>query len=278
MYTVKENSIYIDSSEPFDIKKIAYSGQMFRVKESAEGLDIISSNKRCLVKSAGKQVVIECNQNESDYFIKYFDLESSYLKMNRELAKNKSGQLLKAIEYGSGLRILNQDYFEALISFIISSNNNIKRIQKIINALCAELGENKNDFFAFPNAESMAARDVKFYEAIGAGYRAPWLLTAAELVTKTVDLSELNALPTNELIKKLQSFNGIGPKVADCIALFAYHRFDVFPVDTWVKKIYNDIFGRDASAVKMRNDFLLYFEDYPGLAQQYLFYYYRSNA
>jgi N-glycosylase/DNA lyase len=171
-----------------------------------------------------------------------------------------------AVNAAYGLRLLKQEPFETLISFIISANNNIPRIRGTLEKLCRP---------HFPNAEEMARLPVDFYKGIGCGYRAEYLVKTAQ-AAREFDFEALRALETGALLERLQKFHGVGPKVADCIALFAYGRHDVFPVDTWVKKIYRDIFKKDGTPKRIREDLINLYGESAGLAQQYLFYNKRS--
>lgn len=278
MWHIEHNKIIIDAKEPFDARKIAVSGQLFRAHSRDNSYVFYSGDKRCVVSRCNNRAIIESDVESLAYFIDYFDITTSYHTLNATLRRVKIPLLSEAVRYGSGLRIIRQNYFEALISFIISSNNNIARIQKIITSLCTSLGVKKDDFYAFPSAEAMAARNTAFYEKHGCGYRAPWLCKAAKIAAKNNVLEDIAALPTPQLLDALQEFDGVGPKVADCVALFAYHRFDVFPVDTWIKKIYTHLFGASPSAQIMRRHLIETFGHNAGLAQQYLFYYYRTRG
>ena len=147
----------------------------------------------------------------------------------------------------------------------------------IIRGLCENLGENRGIYHAFPGPEKMAAQSESFYRDIGCGYRSPWVLGAAQRTLREKGLEAYSSLPTAALLEALKRFDGVGPKVADCIALFAYNRYEVFPVDTWVKKIYRHWFGGSPGASVMRKNLAEKFGDYAGIAQQYLFYYYRKD-
>lgn len=259
----------------FDAKKTVESGQIFRYEQNTGGYIIYSADKKCIVTHNGNETNIT---GDDLYFARYFDINSDYETIEKKISKIKAPHLKEAIVFGRGLRLLRQDPFETLISFIISVNNNIPRIKKIINALCENLGKDAGGWRAFPSPEALASRSEDFYRSLGCGFRAPRIAEAARAVAERHFLDSLNDLPTEELCARLQELNGIGPKVADCIALFAYARYDVCPVDTWVKKIYEDIFGKTASQKIMRAELICFFGEYAGIAQQYLFYYYRSHG
>jgi N-glycosylase/DNA lyase len=277
-YTIEGDVIRVDRDEPFDARKIAASGQVFRcVEEGGETL-FYAADAMCRVCESADGVTIRASPGRAAFFVRYFDLERSYAALDAAFARSRLGVLRRAAVNGRGIRILRQDRFETLISFILSSNNNIARIQKIIEKICARLGEKRAGRRAFPGASVLAGEDARFFEECGAGYRGAWIASAARAVATGLDLDALDALPTPELCARLRALDGVGPKVADCIALFAYGRLELFPVDTWVKKIYADLFNESPPPAAMRARLSSRFGPHAGLAQQYLFYSYRSGA
>ena len=183
--------------------------------------------------------------------------------------------LKEPIEFGKGIRILKQNLFETLISFIVSANNNIKRIQLILNRLRKSLGRDMGEYYAFPTRDSMLKKDETFFKEIGAGYRANYLYKVVRQVDEN-KLEEYRELPTLQLRNKLIELSGIGPKVADCILLFGYGRKDVFPVDTWIAKMYNKYYEPLENREVIRKNLTTQVGDLSGYAQQYLFYFMRS--
>ena len=179
------------------------------------------------------------------------------------------------------MRILRQNSEEMIFSFIISQNNMIPRIKAIIERTAQTLGEKKSfmgeEYFSFPKAEVLAKQSADFYYKSGYGYRADYMPSAAKSVlTDEFNISE-QGLTTAELRKRLMKIKGIGPKVADCIALFGYHRADSFPVDTWIEKLYREDFkGTLKDRKKITDFFLNEFGEYSGYIQQYIFYYKRT--
>ena len=247
-------------------------GQIFRFKKLDENTyNVCSMDKFALIKDHGDYYDVKTDNEE--YFQKFFNLDIDY-KQILGMLRNK--QFLKDVIPNNcvPLRILRQDPFEMIISFIISANNNIPRIKGIIERLCEGDGElTKDGIYAFPSANKLAKRDVQFFESIGCGYRAPYILkTAQDIAYGRFDVNAIKALDTETARKKLISLAGVGPKVADCILLFGYNRYDVFPVDTWIKKVYVDLFKKDNTVDGMRKEFIKEFGEYAGIAQQYLFY------
>lgn len=272
-YTIEKGKITVFDSEYFDPHATLECGQLFRYKKTDDGYVVFALNHKAEVKKEGNNVIIYTN---SEYFFeKYFDLRRNYGIIVSELS-DKS--LIPAqAEYGKGIRILNQDPLETLFSFIISANNNIPRIKGIIERIAEGLGEKQDDFFAFPTVEKLASAGESFYRSVGAGYRASYLDKTARAVADGFDLERVYDTDTAEARKYLSRLTGVGPKVCDCILLFAYHKTDTFPVDTWIKKVFFDLFGYETTPKEMSEKLLAKFGNLSGYAQQYLFYYKRGQ-
>lgn len=275
MYKVENGKIIITKLQDFNITHILECGQVFRFKKISEGHYIsYSLDKKAEIITYNDRV--EILTNDADYFINYFDLDTNYGKIKKDLSK--FDLLKEPIKYGYGIRILKQNLFEMVISFIISANNNIKRIQGIIEKICAFCGENMGDYYAFPTLEQLTKCTAQDFKNFGAGYRAEYLYKVCRQL-QNVDLEQIAKPPSNEARKMLCSLMGIGPKVADCILLFGLNRQDVFPVDTWIMKVYQDMFGGNlTNREKIANYLVDYFgSNISGYAQQYLFYYKREE-
>lgn len=263
----------------FNPKDVLECGQIFRFSPYKEGYKVFSGDKAAYVHTDGKTTVIECA--DGDYFYNFFDLGRDYAAIIGKLEEFGIPALTRAVNLSKGLRLLNQDAEETIFSFIISQNNNIPRIKKIIESICAELGEEREfsgeTYHSFPSALKIAERPPEFFRALGAGYRDEFLVKTAERISSE-GLEHLKALPVAELRKALLTYHGIGPKVADCVTLFGFGRGKSFPVDTWVEKIYREDFG---GTLKDRNKISSYFTslfgEYSGLVQQYLFYAKRAH-
>lgn len=276
MIKICENKIQIEEAKNFDIKSILECGQVFRyVKYSENDYGIFSLDKYARVTQNADKV--EISTDNPQYFYNYFDLDCDYEKICKKVAVNEI--MHKAIEHGKGIRILNQDLTETLFSFILSSNNNIKRIQKIIECLCIELGEKTKYGYAFPTVEALASQSKLFYCENGCGYRADYIYKSAKKFTEGFDLDALKTMTTLEARKKLMNLDGVGGKVADCILLFGLGRTDVFPVDTWIEKVYENHFsdGNKLAPQKISEFFIQKFGANSGYAQQYLFYFERES-
>lgn len=257
----------------FDIKKILECGQIFRFCIDDLGEYVVNSQDKIAHIKQGNPTLIFTK--DVDYFYNFFDLNTNY----DELVKKINQPIIKkAIEYGRGIRILKQPLVEVIYSFVISANNNIKRIQKIIERLCQSYGKKIDGFYAFPTLSQLKNISQSQYNNIGAGYRGDYLYKLSQQLSENF-LAKLNELDTTSARKELIKLSGVGPKVADCILLFGMNRFDVFPVDTWIEKVYKNMFNEDLKNRDKISKFLVnYFGDLSGLCQQYLFYYKRENA
>ena len=273
IYKIENNIIKVFDKNQFNPKHILECGQIFRFgKDENNNYYVISLDQKATIIE--KDDCYEIISKNPDYFVGFFDLNTDYNKIKTILRKNKI--LRPMIDDGYGIRILKSDPVEMIFSFVISQNNNIKRIQNIIEKLCT-LGELKNNFHAFPSLASLNKSPLEFYESLGAGYRAKFLKELSTTL-KNVDISQLKKLSTDDLFKYLVSLKGIGPKVASCILLFGFGRSEKFPVDTWIEQVYYNHFS---STKKSRQEIQRYFENefgqYSGIAQQYLFYYEREK-
>lgn len=221
---------------------------------------------------------IEATGGDEAFWRDYFDLGTDYGAIKDELVRNEP-EIESAVKYGYGIRILRQDLFETLISFIVSQNNNIPRIRKCIEALCSRYGEYIGETFgrewhAFPEPEVLAAASEEDLAALRLGYRAGYIKVAAE---RYVSDRDCGCLPQTR--EDILSYRGVGPKVANCIMLFGLRDVGAFPVDTWVKHIMNDMYGFDENDMRGMERFARdKFGELAGYAQQYLFYYYRDSG
>ena len=275
IYTIEDKKIKVLDKTQFNPKQILECGQVFRYGIDEKGnYYVYSKNKKATIVECANYYEIITNENDIPYFINYFDLDTDYNIIKEKLKRNPI--LSPMVDYGYGIRILNADTEEIIYSFIISQNNNIKRIQKIVNKIC-EIGENCGDYYGFPSSDVLAKQPLKYFETLGAGYRDKFLKNSADFLI-TQNLDEIKKLSTNEIYDYLLKLSGVGPKVASCILLFGFGRREKFPVDTWIEQVYYNHFS---SEKRTRPAIQAYFEnefkEISGLAQQYLFYYERSN-
>lgn len=285
-YYQKGNSIICENLDFFDIKAIFTCGQAFRWYEEKDGsFTTIHKNKVLNISKIDNKVIFKKTnlKDFNDIWIDYFDLKTDYEKLSNNLKTNEI--LLNAIEYGKGIRILNQEHFEMLISFIISANNMIPRIKKSIEFLSNRYGtficEDENrKYYSFPTIEQL--KNVKtedFREFIRVGFRDKRIYQTIKMILdEKIDLSSFETLDTNSLREELLKFSGVGNKVADCIMLFSYKRKEVFPVDVWIKRVMEELFIHKQMPVKKISSYANeIFKENAGLAQQYLFYYARKE-
>ena len=251
-----------------------FCGQVFRFREYQKGYLVFSADKCAYCYAEGDSAFIDGD----DYFFDYFDLSRDYGRIVENAVSYGFDKLSFAAKKHSGLRILKQDKFEALISFIISQNNNIPRIKTIIERLCEKYGEKKTfkgiDYYAFPTPEALSKAEIKDFKSLGLGYRDEYVSIAARSVFRgEIDLEKLALADTPSLRKALISIKGVGEKVADCALLFGFNHTDSFPVDTWIEKLYHEDFNGELTDRKKISDyFVRMFGENSGFVQQYLFY------
>lgn len=264
-------------NDDFDLKKIIDSGQCFRPAEIERGTFrfIIGENILNITELGGNVYDVDCTSDDWErVWANYFDFGTEYKKIRLEMVdfaatKPYKDFLLKALEFGAGIRILRQDPFETLISFIISQRKNIPAIRSSIEKICQRFGRRVGDVYLFPRFEDMQSLTEKDLEGLGLAYRKDYILDALLNVSDGF-LESLEELSDTELIERLKTIRGVGDKVAKCVALFAYHRINRVPVDVWIKRALEDDFGGE-------NVFDA-FGKYGGLLQQYVFYYKRPQS
>lgn len=280
----------IDDNGSFEPKHIFECGQCFRWNSQADGSYIgVFNNNVISVKKQNNKIIFRgiCKENIKDICREYFDLERDYSQIKKKLEMIDEF-LKKSIEYGNGIRILNQNLWECIISFIISANNNIPRIKKIIEKLSSEYGDKicyeGKDYFTFPTPEQLSRATVEDLRTLGLGFRDVRVYNTTKMILeKQVDLEKLEALNNSESIREeLLRLDGVGPKVADCIMLFStLKRLDVFPIDVWVRRVMNELYIKAEDETKINKKEITKlaeskYKDLAGIAQQYLFYWKRE--
>lgn len=256
----------------FDIAQIAASGQCFRMENPAPGLYTVPAFGRFLEVEAlpGSEGAyrFSCSEEEFDRFWKgYFDLDTDYGAVKESIPEDDPC-LRRAAMAGGGIRILRQELWEMLISFLISQRNNIPRIRRCIRLICEAWGKplTASGVYAFPTPEALAEADEKALLACNLGYRARYVLAAARAVSEgALPLEPLAAMGYQEAKEALLRFYGVGEKVADCICLFSLHHLEAFPVDTHIRQVLEREYPQGFP-------FSRYGES-AGIMQQYLFYY-----
>ena len=275
-YTIQGNNILLNDAQFFEPEATLCSGQVFRFGKKDGVWYIISGDKIAKISSITPKNY-KIVTNDAKFFVNYFDFKTNYATIINRLSKTKT--LLPALKFGQGVRLLNQPIVETIISFIISANNNIPRIQKTINSICMHFGKNCGGYYAFPTLKELAKITVQDFKNFGCGYRAEYLVDTIKKLNTTFDVEELKALDTNLARQKLLTLKGVGPKVADCILLFGLGKRDVFPVDTWIEKVYlQDFNGTPTNRKNITKFFVDTFKELSGYAQQYVFYYKRKDV
>lgn len=276
-YYIKENEIIIPNNNQFNAKHILECGQVFRFKTTSYGYDIYTLHHKASIYCQKDSTIIKCN--DVNYFINYFDLNTNYDTIKLQLSSDS--MLKDAVEFGWGIRILKQNALETIISFIISANNNIPRIKKIIESICEGYGTNMGDYFAFPTIEQLKTIPKEFFTSIKSGYRDTYLYNTIQAIANGFNVDIVNEMPTEIAAKHLQLLSGVGPKVADCVLLFGFYKTDIFPTDTWIKKVYYDYNKQinpqqNVTVDVIRKYFVSKYGNNSGYAQQYLFYFKRE--
>lgn len=268
---IKNNDIILHGVKCLDLELTLDCGQAFRwVKENDGSFSGVASGVYLNIGKIGENTFLlkdTSKENFENIWRKYFDFDRDYVKICETLKQDKL--LASTIDEYYGIRILNQDSWEALCSFVISQQNNIKRIKGIIERLCEKYGQEvKNGFYSFPSAERLSKLSVEDFEELGTGYRAKYLERLAKGVASgEIDLEKIKTLPLEEARKELLKIYGVGIKVANCALLFGFGFYDAFPVDVWMKRVmeyYPDGLPKC-------------FDGIGGIAQQYLFHWARNN-
>ncbi len=268
-----EKLMKIVIDDDFDLKKIEESGQCFRVSEPEDGTwRFICPDGVLYIRKTGDSEY-EVSVSKEDWeriWIPYFDLGRNYEEIRR-LIPGEDGFMRRAAEYGKGIRVLRQDPWEMLITFIISQRKNIPAITKSVELLCDMFGKEvpKEGIKLFPTPKQLSSATEEDLNLCKLGYRTPYVLDAIEKVNNgDIDLCKLTGLGDEELFEELKRIRGVGDKVANCICLFAYGRTSLVPVDTWIARIIDLEYNG-------KNPFTRYNTN-GGIMQQWAFYYARS--
>lgn len=275
----EDSKTIIKNIDRFSLHDVFESGQTFRFDGDEKRFEGVAFGRYLSVERRDKDTVLyPCTREDFENIWKhYFDLTRDY----DNLFENADEYLKEGMKYGKGLRILNQQPFETLISFIISANNNIKRIKGIVLRLCEKYGESfefeGREFFKFPTAQVLAAAREEDLKAIGLGYRVPYIKKTANAIKDGFSLEEVKKLPYIEAKKKLCTLMGVGPKVADCILLFSMEKSEAFPADVWIKRVLEKLYGFKGTDKQTVAFALEKFGKNAGFAQQYLFFWAREN-
>ena len=267
----KNNNAYIYGIADFDLPHTLDCGQAFRWEELENGIwHGVAFNKHLKLEKLADGAVVLYDTNEDDFnnvWCDYFDLNRDYGQIVTAISSNEI--LKNAAEFGSGIRVLNQEPWETLCSFIISQNNNIKRIKGIITRLCENFGEDMNGYFTFPTAQKIASLTLDDLSVLRSGFRAKYISDAATKVANgEIDLYNLKNLSVDDARTELMKIKGVGPKVADCALLFSHKHISAFPKDVWIKRAMQVLFDGELPTEAL---------PYAGIVQQYIFFYARET-
>lgn len=291
---MREQRYVIKNIESFEPKHIFECGQCFRwnIEDDGSYTGVVKNNV-LNVKKEENSIIIKgmCEDNLEKLCKDYFDLDTDYQKIKNKLSK-LDNNLRVSIKYGKGIRILKQDIWEGLISFIISANNNIPRIKGIIERISKQYGEeiiwDNKKYYTFPNPEQLSNASVSDLRKLGLGFRDVRVFETCRLINQNIiSIEELETIKNiDELKEQLLRFPGVGPKVADCIMLFSMKKLEVFPIDVWVKRVMTELYGDEIRKLKNNSTIISnkqileyaqqYFGNLAGVAQQYLFYWRRE--
>lgn len=267
----------------FNLKDTVTCGQIFRfVEEDDESYTVILSDRVINIKMVGNKLIVNSNNmNDLERIIrKYFDLDFDYQSINDRLVevnpKNK-----EIIDYCFGLKMINEPRFEVIISYILSANNGVPQIRNALNNISRKFGEKiifrNKDYYLFPSIDNLSSATIEDFRECKAGFRDRYIYDIIhKIINNEFDLNSIENMNSNDALAYLMNNKGIGEKVASCILLFGYHRFDVFPIDTWVKKYMKDNYGTD-KVRDIRNIMYDLYTDNCGLFIQYIFNYSRNK-
>jgi len=282
-YYEDNGKIVLDCTDSFNIAQTLECGQCFRFEKTNDGYLILARGKVLNVSQIGERVEFwPCTMLEFEQiWLDYFDLRRDYRNIKEVISANDF-VMRDAVEFAPGIRILRQDVWESLISFIISQNNRIPMIKKVIGNICEAYGDKISDgCYSFPTSKQLAQAKEEDLMRCKTGFRAKYILDATnKVLSGEIAPDDFENLPTDEVRRRLMSIAGVGPKVSDCVLLFACARFEVFPTDVWVKRIMSHFYF-DGVETKIDDIHALAkkrFGQYAGFAQQYLFHYVRCNS
>lgn len=262
-----KTSFKIKCPDVFNLEYSLDCGQAFRWNFDGECWRGVAFGKPLSVYQKEGELIFDCDENDfQNIWKRYFDLDCDYSKI---VSSYDDKYLEKAVSEYSGIRILRQEPWEALCSFIISQNNNIPRIKGIIDRLCESFGEDTGAGYTFPSAEKLSSLTVEDLAPLRAGFRAKYIIDAAQKVADgTVDFQKIEASPIEVGREELQKIKGVGAKVAECTLLFGFHKIEAFPIDVWVRRVMAEMYPDGLPKCTKGTE---------GIAQQYLFHWRRMQ-
>lgn len=285
-----KNVVMLGHLDHFDVRQILESGQVFRFEKITDQSYMLVAKQKVIKlaqhEESSSVMIYNTNISELDeVWSHYLDINTNYAEIANTLSA-KDEHMAKAVAFGQGIRILKQDPWEMLISFIISQNKAIPHIKECIKNISRRFGipiedEDCNGYYTFPTPEELKNATEEDLRACKVGFRAPYIIDAChKILNEEIVLNDLYLMSAEEAKEKLMSINGVGPKIADCILLFAYSKMELFPTDVWIKRVMEGLYfeGREMKLAEIQKFAKSYFGNLAGYAQQYLFFYGRENA
>jgi len=276
----RKNRVEVEGiSDDFEPEHIFECGQCFRWNKELDGSYTgVAKNKILNIEKKGEKIFFN-NTSKKDFleiWVNYFDLNRDYSIIKNHIRDEKLDDI---IEFGKGIRILDQDEWETLVSFIISANNRILMIKRVIENLSQKYGDyigtyKGNKYYSFPTSEKLNLTTENEIRMMKTGFRAKYIKDAAEIVSNDKDwLYSLKGLNYDTALEEIKKIKGVGDKVGNCILLFSMNKYEAFPVDIWMKRIMGEIYGIKGKPEDIRKKSEKIYGKYSGFAQQYLFYY-----
>ena len=266
----------------FDLKSTITCGQIFRYEELDDGYIVILDDRVIKLREDKDYIYIESNnENNLKEVIKdYFDLERDYEKIINDISK-LDNKIIPALLYSKGLKMIHQSPLITIIEYIISQNNRVPSIKKSLDLISEKYGEkivfNNSEYYLFPSIHKLSKLTMSDFRECKVGFRDKYLYEIVKSIKEgKLNIENIYNMTSEDALKYLMSFKGIGNKVASCILLFAYQKFDVYPIDTWVKKFMKDEYKIEGEE-KIREFTKKTYKEYSGLAIQYMFNYKRNN-
>ena len=276
-----ENKLIVTEFDSFDIEEILECGQCFRFESIGfKEYIIIAFGKVLHIKQTDKTIEFyPCTGEDfENIWIPYFEFDRDYNEIKNILSE-KDNVMKQAVSFAPGIRILKQEPWECLISFIISQNNRIPMIKQVIKNISQKYGTKENDYFLFPSIKQLEGISEEELMLCKTGFRAKYIIDAVRnVLEKNIDFKKLENVSTEDVRKKLMEIKGVGQKVSDCVMLFSMNRKEVFPTDVWIKRVMEDIYfdGKETKISDIHDLAKEKFGQYAGFAQQYLFHYARQ--
>ena len=284
----------IKITDDFDLDKIIESGQCFRPRKIQDRYRFITKNHVLYIRRLSDEILYEVSCSAEDWnqiWMPYFDLETNYDDLRYKINRKARNEFInQAVEFGKGIRILKQDPLETLISFIISQRKSIPAIRSSVEKICDRFGteietEFESSVHLFPTIDQLSQATEEDLKSMALGYRVPYIIDAIQKLTREIedesektdlekifpiDLEKLNDFSNEKLLETLQRIHGVGKKIANCVALYSYHRLNCVPIDVWIERaMLEDLEGMNLKRA---------FGDFSGLVQQYVYFYKRGKA